>query len=208
MPRSILSRASTENLTSLADISAAPQKSLRSFIHKWNSTVPRRAVASRSLLARLDLDQHAHDVAFLHDQVFDPVELDLGAGPFAEQHTVAGRDIDGNELAGLVASAGADGDDFALARLLPGVVGDDDAGRGLALGLDTLDDDAIMQGAKFHRSLLVGCRQVLAVARSARRGRCCWPMGNSWARHRRRPIGRQRSCGRSKRCGDFLLESY
>src|SRR5690349_21110007 len=131
MPRSILSRASTENLTSLADISAAPQKSLRSFIDKWNSSVPRRAVASRSLLARLGVDQHAHDVAFLHDQVFDAVELDLGARPFSEQHPVAGRDIDRNELARLIPPPGADGDDLALARLLLGVIWDDDAGRGL-----------------------------------------------------------------------------
>src|ERR1700758_946014 len=139
MPRSILSRASTENLTSLADISAAPRKSLRSFINEWISTVPRGDVASRGLLARLDADQHAHDVAFLHDQVFDAVELDLGAGPFAEQHPVAGRDIDGDQLAGLVAAARADGDDFSLARLLLGVIGDDDARRGLALGLDAPD---------------------------------------------------------------------
>ena len=42
-PRSIFSRASTENLTTLA------------------------------------LDQHAHDVAFLHDQVLDAIDLDFGA---------------------------------------------------------------------------------------------------------------------------------
>src|SRR5512136_541208 len=165
MPRSILSRASTENLTSLADISAAPQRFFV-FIQQWMEFgCPRRAAASRGLLARLDVDQHAHDVAFLHDQILDAVELDLGAGPFAEQHPVAGRDIDRNELAGLVASAGADGDDFALARLLLGAVGDDDAGSGLAFGLDTLDDDAIMQGAEFHRSLLVGCRADVAPGR-------------------------------------------
>src|SRR4029077_6904615 len=124
IPRSILSRASTENLTSLADISAAPQKPLRSFINETNSTVRRGANASRGLLARLDVDQHAHDVAFLHDQVFDAVELDLGAGPFAEQHPVAGLHIDRDELAGLVASPGADGYDLAFARLFLGSIRD------------------------------------------------------------------------------------
>src|SRR5690348_14129046 len=179
MPRSILSRASTENLTSLADISVAPQISLRSFINEWNSTVPRREGSSRGLLARLNVDQHAHDVAFLHDQVFDAVELDLGTGPFAEQHPVAGRDIDGNELARLVASAGADGDDFALARLLLGVIGDDDAGSRLALGLDTLDDDPIMQRAEFHRSLLVRCLASSALGR-LRSSRAVLPIGGEF----------------------------
>src|SRR5689334_25361399 len=139
MPRSILSRASTENLTSLADISAAPQRSFVFIRQSMDFACPHRHAASRGLLARLEVDQHAHDVAFLHDQVFDAVELDLGARPFAEQHPVAGLDIDGNELARLVAAAGADGDDFALARLLLGIAGDDDSGSGLALGLVTLD---------------------------------------------------------------------
>ena len=61
---------------------------------------------SRSLAARLGLDQHSHDVAFLHDQVLDAVDLDLGARPFAEQHPVARLDVDGDQLARLVAPAG------------------------------------------------------------------------------------------------------
>src|SRR5262249_26284456 len=70
-PRSILSRASVENLTSLAAIVS----SLR--LDCW---------ASGGLLARDLVGQHAHDVALFHDQVVDTVDLDLGARPLAEQH--------------------------------------------------------------------------------------------------------------------------
>jgi hypothetical protein len=69
----------------------------------------------------------AHDVGLLHDQELLAVDLDLGARPFAEQHAVAGLDVERDELAGFVAAAGADGDDLALLRLFLGGVGDDDA---------------------------------------------------------------------------------
>jgi hypothetical protein len=59
-------------------------------------------------------DEHPHDIALLHDQVLDAIDLDLGARIFAEQHSVAGFKIDRNQLAALVATAGANGDDFAL----------------------------------------------------------------------------------------------
>src|SRR6478752_3276516 len=52
--------------------------------------------------------QHAHDVALLHDQEFLAVELDLGAGPFAEQHAVADLQVDRDQLTGLVAAARTD----------------------------------------------------------------------------------------------------
>ena len=74
-----------------------------------------------------DLRDHAHDVGFLHDQEVLAVDLDLGAGPLAEEDAIARLHIEGDELAALVAGAGADGDDFALLRLFLGGVGDDDA---------------------------------------------------------------------------------
>ena len=40
-----------------------------------------------------------HDVTFLHDQQVFTVELDFGAGPFAEQDAVASFDIQGNAVA-------------------------------------------------------------------------------------------------------------
>ena len=54
----------------------------------------------------------AHDVGFLHDQQLVAVDLDFGARPLAEQHLVAGLDVEGNKLAGFVAGAGAGGDDL------------------------------------------------------------------------------------------------
>src|SRR5262249_42983928 len=89
-PRSIRSRASVENLTSLAAIGIFLRKNL--------------------------LGDHAHDVGLLHDQELVAVELHLGARPLAEQNLVAGLDVDRDQLAVLVASAGPNGDDLALHR--------------------------------------------------------------------------------------------
>src|SRR5664280_1667702 len=83
-PRSILSRASTPNLTSLADI----------FCFLEIDKGERRL--SGLLLCGGQIGENAHDVAFLHDQQFLTIELDLGAGPFAEQHAVADLEIDRN----------------------------------------------------------------------------------------------------------------
>ena len=92
----------------------------------------------------------AHDVGLLHDQEILAVDLDLGARPLAEQHAVADLEVDRDELAGLVAAAGADGDDFALRGLFLGGVGNDDAAGGLLLGIDALDDDAVVKRAELH----------------------------------------------------------
>jgi len=54
------------------------------------------------------------------------------------------------EIAGLVAAAGADGDDLALGGLLLGGVGNDDAAGRLFLGIDALDDHAVVKRAKLH----------------------------------------------------------
>jgi hypothetical protein len=45
------------------------------------------------------------------------VDLDFGAGPFAKQHAVADFDINGDQLAGLITAAGADGNHLALGGL-------------------------------------------------------------------------------------------
>ncbi len=42
------------------------------------------------LLGGGQIGENAHNVAFLHDQQLLAVDRDLGAGPFAEQHAVAG----------------------------------------------------------------------------------------------------------------------
>ena len=48
-------------------------------------------------------------------------------------------------VAVLVEATRADGDDLALLRLLLGGVGDDQAGGSGLLGLDGLDDDAVLE---------------------------------------------------------------
>src|SRR5271169_5699815 len=101
-PRNMRARASPPNLTSLAAMCRFPSS-------LWLSGL--------ALGSGLALDD-AHDVGLLHDQEFLAIELHLGAGPFAEQDAVAGLDVERNQLAGLVAGAGAGGDDFALHRLL------------------------------------------------------------------------------------------
>src|SRR3954468_13298462 len=133
-PRSILSRASEENFTSLAAMGWASSE--------WERGNGRRA-SGRS-------GDHAHDVGFLHDQEILTVDLDLGAGPLAEQHAVAGLDVEGDDLAALVPGAGADGDDLALLRLLLGGIRDDDAALRLLFALNAADDDAVVQGTKCH----------------------------------------------------------
>src|SRR4051812_8640457 len=86
-PRIILSRASTENLTSLAAIGDSVLCSSPA-----GASRRRRRKTLRGFLIGPCLGgaiEHAHDVAFFHDQKLDAVKLDLGAGPFAEQHLVA-----------------------------------------------------------------------------------------------------------------------
>src|SRR5215470_6676497 len=111
-------------------------------------------MASGGLLAGDAFFDHAHDIALLHDEELLAIDLDLGAGPFSEQHPVADLDVDGNELTGLVAAAGADGDDLALRRFLFGSVGNDDAAGGLLFGIDALDDNAVVKRTKLHGVLL------------------------------------------------------
>src|SRR5262249_30763509 len=101
-------------------------------------------MASGGLLPGDALFDDAHNVALLHDQQLFAVDLDLGAGPFAEQHPIADLDVDGNELAGFVAAAGTDGDDLALGGFLFGRVGNDDAAGALLFGVDALDDNAVV----------------------------------------------------------------
>src|SRR6195952_1270310 len=102
--------------------------------------------------ALVNSGQHAHDVALLHDQEFLAIELDFGARPFAEQHAVADLEVDRDQLAGLVAAAGADRGDLTLRGLFLGAVRNDDAALGLLFGIDTLDHDTVMQRTKFALS--------------------------------------------------------
>src|SRR6202051_1614036 len=141
-PRSMRSRASTPNLTSLADI----------FCFLEIDEGKRRL--SGLLLGGGDVGQNAHDVALLHDQELFAIELDLGAGPLAEQHAVADLEVDRDQLAGFVAAARAHSGDFALRGFFLGAVRDDDAASFLLFGVDALDHDAVVKRTEFHAVLL------------------------------------------------------
>lgn len=65
----------------------------------------------------------AENVEFLGDQQVLPADLDLGAGAFTERHAIAGLDVQWNELARLVAAAGADRNNFAFLRFFLGRIG-------------------------------------------------------------------------------------
>src|SRR5215468_11148877 len=118
-PRSMRSRASTENLTSLAAITRKLLKLERPLsiegLRAVSTTSRKPPHASRSAArfgARLFLD-HPHDVALLHDEQLLPIDLHLGARPLAKQHLVASLDVEGDDLAGFVARARAGSDDLA-----------------------------------------------------------------------------------------------
>src|SRR5215813_8836116 len=110
--------------------------------------------ASGGLFLGLGFLKDPHDVAFLHDEVLDAIDLDLGARPLAEQHAVADLHIQRNQLALLVTAAWPYGDDFPLRGFFFSGVRDDDAAGALLLGIDALDDDAVVKRTKLHAVLL------------------------------------------------------
>src|SRR5262245_53918575 len=144
-PRSILSLASTENLTSLAAIVSVSEM--------LSAQVWRVSSGGLLLGGAASLD-HTHDVALLHDQEILAIDLDLGPRPFAEQHAVADLDVDRDELAGLVATARTHGNDLALGGLFLCGVGNDDAAGSPFLGIHALDDDTVVKRTKLHDVLL------------------------------------------------------
>src|SRR3954466_14534710 len=130
-PRIMRSRASRLNFTSLAAI--------------W---LPFQSVCAWLVWRSAD---DPEDVAFLHDDQVFTVDLDLGARPFAEQDLVAGLDVERSDLAVVRTGARADRDHFAFLRLFLGGVGDDDPARGLLVGLDSANEDAVMKRPETHR---------------------------------------------------------
>src|ERR1700756_2333718 len=157
-PRSMRSRASTPNLTSLADIIGFPELISVSPVGQRPQGAPQDERVGFEGLGGLllggSVGENAHDVAFLHDQQLLAVDLDLGARPLAEQHAVADLDVDRDQLAALITAAGADGDDFALRGLFLGGVRNNDAGSGLLFSFDALDHDAVVKRTEFHAVLL------------------------------------------------------
>src|SRR5580704_14218850 len=149
-PRSIRSRASEEKRTSLADMMFNPWFEMRG-----------QAASGRLFLRGARALDHAHDVGLFHYQKVLSVDLDFGAGPFAEQNPVARFEFEWDQLAALVPSARPYGDDLAFLRLLLDRVGNNDAAFRLVLSFDAADDDAVVQWTEFHEfrsRLTIRCR--------------------------------------------------
>src|SRR5579862_1793846 len=135
MPRSMRSRASPLNLTSLAAMSGTPLSvGLLSGLLFGGSTM-----------------EHAHDVGFAHDHQFFGVELDRSAGPLGEQHTVAGLHIHRRERAVFAAGAGAHRDDLAFDRLFLNRIRNEDAAGAFRLRFGATDQDAVLQQTQSHQ---------------------------------------------------------
>src|SRR6516164_6878361 len=108
----------------------------------------RRAASSkRSSLLAIALLQDREDVVLGDDQRLFAVESDFVPGVLREQHPVALLHVHGDQVALVVALAGAGRDHLAFGRLLLGGVGDDDPPGGLLLVLDPLDDDPVVKRA-------------------------------------------------------------
>ena len=104
----------------------------------------------RGLLAGDRLIEHAHDVALLHDEVIDAVDLNLGPGPFSKQYDLASLQIDGNLFTVLVAAPRTDGDDLALGGFLFRRIWNDDPACAFLFSVDAPDYNLIMKRTKLH----------------------------------------------------------
>src|SRR5258708_26336341 len=133
MPRSIRSRASPLNRTSLAGI---------------GFLLPLGALAFGAAL------DDSQDVGLLHDHQLLAVDLDLAARPFAEQDPVTGLDVQGTERAVLASAAGPYAEYLALHGLFLGSIGNDYASGRLLVLFDTTDKDPVVQWSELHVSLL------------------------------------------------------
>lgn len=109
------------------------------------------------------------------------------------QNLVTRRDTHGNQLAILAHGTGADSEDLGLILLLDAALGEEDAGGGLSLGLDALDQDAVEEG----REALDVAEDGLDVGNSV--SRAGWFYGEvfGWADE----IGRELSSSMAKQIG-------
>src|SRR6201993_4481222 len=133
-PRSIRSRASVENFTSLAAM-----LSISFLFNDWLS------VASGRLLQLAAVFDDTQKIALLHDQEILAIDLHLGPRPFSEQNPIPYLHIERDQLTLLIPRSGTRGDDLALLRLLLCGVGNDDAAGGLLLGIDAAHEHAVVQ---------------------------------------------------------------
>src|SRR3954454_4175109 len=109
----------------------------------WSSHAKAPAQLRRGVDTWLLVDDR-EDVAGRQDEVLVGSELHLGAAVLGEDDGVTLLDVHRRALA-VFEPARADSEDLALLGLLLGGVRDHDAGRRCLLGLQHLDDDAVLE---------------------------------------------------------------
>src|SRR2546425_9533366 len=112
----------------------------------------RRLPARSSSLSFSRAGKDSQDFVFFHDQEIFAIELDFGAGILTEQHPVPVFYCQREHLAFIVRAALADGDDFALLRLVLGAIGNDDAATSRFSFFHATHQDAVMEWSKLSHS--------------------------------------------------------
>src|SRR3954453_8179609 len=126
-PRSSERRASSLNFNSLCAIQFPP----------WDLRSGARGLAGA--------DDLGENVALAQDQNVVGAELDLGAAVLRKNDLLALGHVHRDELAAVIAAAGANREDLAALRLLLRGVWQDDPADGLLLLLEDFDDQAVAQ---------------------------------------------------------------
>src|SRR5262249_31739279 len=115
---------------------------------------------------------HAEDVALLHDEQILAINLDLGARPLPEQHTITTLHVERNDPSAFIARTRTRSDHFALHRLFLRRVGNDDTAGCLRIFFDSAHDHTIMQRTELHglyldvQELLIGTAPAPAIGAS------------------------------------------
>src|SRR3712207_3109703 len=125
--------------------------------------------ALRGSLARLLVLDDAQYIVGGEDQVVLAVQADLGPRVPGEDYDVALADGERHTLALVVELAFAHGHDLGGLRLLPGGVGQNDAGRRRLLALDELDQRPVAQWLELHLSSLLTSSDLHTICGAASR---------------------------------------
>lgn len=100
-------------------------------------------IAEQAVLLLTDLDRAPAELSLVSiGAITTTSSIDTYLG---NEDTVARLDRHGHPLAVLVKSTRANGEDLGLVQLLDGALRQEDAGRGLRLSLDPLDENAVQE---------------------------------------------------------------
>src|SRR5947209_9331073 len=128
---------------------------VRELLAALPASAARGGTATRRVGRRARAADDSENLVLAHDQQLFAVEPDLGTAVLAEQDAVARLNIHRLARAVFPVFAFADGDHFALLRLLLRRVGDDDAAAHLLAFLDALHNNAVVQGFDVRRHNLL-----------------------------------------------------